>query len=189
MNRTVIGAFGALLLAAAGLFWWQGRAAIDPGKLPAMALAGPAGGDLALPSADGRGLSGPALPEATEATREQRRFDRLDRDRNGRISRVEMLAPRVAAFRKLDVDGNNLLTFEEWSVRRSNRFKGADANGDGQLDRTEFATTKPKPRTAPACNCAGPHQPGARGVGVQRKTPAPPEGGTGDEEGDEDQVN
>ena len=29
MNRTVLGAVGALLLAAAGLFWWQGRAAVE----------------------------------------------------------------------------------------------------------------------------------------------------------------
>lgn len=179
MNRTVLGAFGALLLAAAGLFWWQGRAAIDPGRLPPAALAAPAGGDLSLPSADGRGLSGPALPEANEATREQRRFDRLDRDRNSRISRVEMLAPRVAAFRKLDVDGNNLLTFEEWAVRRSNTFKAADANGDGQLDRTEFVTTKPKRHVAPACKCAGP----------QSKAPAPPQGEAGADDGDEDQLN
>lgn len=183
MNRTVLGAFGALLLAAIGLFWWQGRAAIDPGKLPLLAPA-PAGGELALPTADGRGLNGPALPEVSEATREQRRFDRLDRNRDGRITRVEMLAPRVAAFRKLDVDGNNLLTFEEWAVRGSNRFKAADANGDGQLDRTEFATTKPKPRVQPACRCAG--------VGGQaRKRPAPAQAGAGvdDDGGEGDQVN
>jgi len=180
MNRTVLGAFGALLLAAAGMFWWQGRAAIDPGKLPLVGAASLAGGDLSLPTADGHGLNGPALPEASEATKEQRRFDRLDRNRDGRITRVEMLAPRVAAFRKLDVDGNNLLTFEEWAVRGSNRFKAADANGDGHLDRMEFATTKPKLRAAPACKCAGP----------QRKTPAPPAGGTGADDGDEaDQPN
>jgi hypothetical protein len=179
MNRTVLGAFAALLLATAGMFWWQGRAAIDPGKLPLAAHLGAAGGDLSLPTADGRGLSGPALPEANEATKEQRRFDRLDRDRSGRISRVEMLAPRVAAFRKLDVDGNNLLTFEEWAVRTANRFKGADANGDGQLDRTEFVTTKPKPHARPACQCPGP----------QRKTPAPPRGEAGAEDSDADQPN
>ena len=178
MNRTVLGAFAALLLVTAGMFWWQGRAAIDPGKLPPKALLGPAGGDLSLPTADGRGLNGPALPEANEATKEQRRFDRLDRDRNGRITRVEALAPRAAAFRKLDVDGNNLLTFEEWAVRTSNKFKAADANGDGQLDRPEFATTKPKPHVAPACKCAGP----------QRKAPAP-HGGTGADDDEADQPN
>lgn len=187
MNRTLLGAFAALFLAAGGLFWWQGRAVIDPGKLPLVGAASAlSGGDLSLPTADGQGLSGPALPEASEATREQRRFDRLDRNRDGRITRNEMLAPRVAAFRKLDVDGNNLLTFEEWAVRGSNRFKAADANGDGQLDRTEFATTKPKPRQQPACKC-GP----AAGSKPGSKTPAPPRGEAGveDDGGEGDQPN
>jgi hypothetical protein len=153
MNRTVLGAFAMLLLIMAGLFWWQGRAAIDPGKLPSLPKSAPQGG-VALPMADGKGLKGAALPEATEATKEQRRFDRLDRNHDSRIARVEMLAPRVAAFRKLDTDGNNLLSFEEWSVRTSNKFKGADRNGDGILDRDEFATTKAKPKPkAPTCKC------------------------------------
>ena len=160
MNRAVLGAFATLLLLAAGLFWWQGRAAIDPGKLPPAALAA-AQDDLSLPEASGQGLRGAALPEATEQTREQRRFDRLDRNRDGRISRVEALAPRAAAFRKLDADGNNLLSFEEWAVKTSTRFKGADANGDNQLDRLEFATTKPKPRVQADCKCGAkaPRQP------------------------------
>lgn len=152
MNRTVLGAFAMLFLMAAGLFWWQGRAAIDPGKLPPLALAAPQD-ELSLPMADGKGQRGAALPEATEQTREQKRFDRMDRNRDGKIARVEMLAPRAAAFRKLDADGNNLLSFEEWAVKTGNKFKGADANGDGALDRTEFAATKPRPKKQPACNC------------------------------------
>jgi len=153
MNRTLIGAFATLLLLAAGLFWWQGRAMIDPGPLP----PGPAASapdPLALPTADLHDLRGPELPQATEQTREQRRFDRLDRDRNGRISRLEMLVPRAALFRKLDVDGNNLLTFEEWAVVTATRFKQADRNVDRQLDRIEFAATKPKPPVQPVCKCA-----------------------------------
>ena len=61
-------------------------------------------------------MEGPAPPEASELTREQQRFFRYDRDRDWRISRNEMLSTRSDAFRKLDVDGNNLLTFEEWAV-------------------------------------------------------------------------
>lgn len=175
MNRTVLGAFGALLLAAAGLFWWQGRAVIPPGNLPQLALAGAT--DPALPDADGRGLRGPDLPEVDEATKEQRRFDRIDRSRDGRITRQEMLAPRVAMFRKLDVDGNNLLTFDEWSVKTSNRFKDADGNGDGNLDRAEFARTKPKPKLHPECKCnASPRKPGAK--------PQPPQQQPSDEDGE-----
>jgi len=180
MNRTILGSFAALLLAAAGLFWWQGRAVTEVGKnLPQ--LASLPSGEVTLPDADGKGLSGDAPPEANEATREQRRFDRLDRNRDNIITRVEALTPRVAAFRKLDTDGNNLLSFEEWSVKTSNRFKGADANGDGKLDRAEFATTKPKPGKHPECRCdaAKPH-PGSGGrasggrAGGGKFVPPPP---------------
>lgn len=158
MNRIVLGAVAALLLAASGLFWWQGRAATEaaapPPPLP-LADQGQASGEPedALPSEDGEGMRGAALPHVSEATREERRFNRLDRNRDNLISRTEALAPRVAAFRKLDTDHNNLLSFEEWSVVTSNRFKQADANGDQQLNRAEFATTKPKPVKHPACKC------------------------------------
>ena len=154
MNRIVLGALGALFLVAAGLFWWQCRAT-QSGALPAprLALDTPTAEADELPDADGEGLLGPALPQATEQTREQQRFDRLDRDRDGRITRNEMLAPRVRDFRKLDVDGNNLLGFEEWAVKTSDRFKTADANGDQSLTRTEFATTKPKVKKRQDCAC------------------------------------
>ena len=153
MNRIVMGAVAALLLVGAGLFWWQGRAATERGAPP----PGPpiaARSDEPLPFADGAGMRGAAPPEADPVSREQRRFDRLDHDRDGRITANEMLAPRAAAFRKLDVDHNNLLSFQEWSVRTANRLRGADANRDGALTREEFATTKPKPGKQPACRCS-----------------------------------
>lgn len=154
MNRIVLGALGALLLVAAGLFWWQGRAAdAGPPPVPRLALDTPTAEADELPDADGEGLQGPALPQANEQTREQKRFDRLDRDRDGRITRNEVLAPRVRDFRKLDVDGNNLLSFEEWAVKTSDRFKTADANGDQALTREEFATTKPKVKKRQDCAC------------------------------------
>lgn len=151
MNRTVLGAFAALLLVATGLFWWQGRAALDIGEPPPAVPEMPV--DEGLPDATGQGLRGALPPTASEATKEQRRFDRLDRNRDDRITRVEMLTPRIAGFRKLDTDGNNLLSFEEWAVKTSNRFKGADGNGDGNLNRAEFAKTKPTGKAKPACNC------------------------------------
>ncbi len=65
-----------------------------------------------------------------------------------------MLSTRTAAFRKLDKDGNNLLTFEEWAVATVDKFEGADKDGDGYLTREEFATTAPKPvAKKPACKC------------------------------------
>lgn len=157
MNRVVIGALAALLLVAAGVFWWQGRAT-PAADLPAPRLAEPdprasgAAEDDTPPDSDASDAVGPDLPEVPEQTREEKRFDRLDRDHDGKISRAEMLAARVKEFRKLDVDGNNLLTFEEWATATSNKFKGADANGDGVLDRGEYATTKAKPKK-PACKC------------------------------------
>jgi hypothetical protein len=152
MNRTILGALGALLLVSIGLFWWQGRAEVERGAPPPTEpVAVPA--DTDIPTADAVGLVGPAPPEATELTREQQRFASYDRDRSGRIGRNEMLSTRTDAFRKLDKDGNNLLTFEEWAVATVNRFEAADRDRDAELTPEEFATTKPKRTTRPACRC------------------------------------
>ncbi len=156
MNRMVVGAVAALLLVAAGLFWWQGRAATETGVPPPDLAGGEVAAPGALPSGDIRGRRGPAPPEATELSREQRRFGRIDRDFDGRITRNEMLSIRTRDFRKLDLDGNNLLTFEEWAVRTANRFKSADRNGDAILSRDEFATTKPRENAQPQCRCSTP---------------------------------
>ena len=159
MNRIVLGAFAALLFVSAGLFWWQGRAATEQGA-PPPTITAPTDDVVddeaepeALPDETGQGQRGPALPEVDEPGREAQRFNRLDRDRDGRISRIEMLGPRVPAFRKLDKDGNNLLSFEEWAVATANRFSGADANGDRSLTRQEFVTTRPREAARPHCRC------------------------------------
>ncbi|WEK46977.1 MAG: hypothetical protein P0Y56_01440 [Candidatus Andeanibacterium colombiense] len=151
MNRLLLGALGLLAFAAVGLFWWQGRAEVERGAPPPVA-AGPAKSD-ALPLADAAGLKGPAPPEATELDQEQQRFARYDRNRDWKISRNEMLGTRADGFRKLDKDGNNLLTFEEWAVATVDRFDDADANKDGWLSQREFATTKPPPVKKPKCKC------------------------------------
>lgn len=175
MNRIVLGAVGALLLVGAGLFWWQGRAETERGAALPVAMPAPLPDD-ALPGADGAGLHGAAPPAQDEVTREQRRFDRLDRNRDAKITRVEMLGPRVAAFRKLDTDHNNLLSFEEWAVKTSDRFRGADRNADQALSREEFATTKPKPAKQPACRCTPIRQTTARQARpAARPAPVPPE--------------
>jgi hypothetical protein len=151
VNRIVLGAFIGLLLVAVGLFWLQGRAEVEEGAPPPepVAAARPQG----LPSADVAGLEGPAPPEASELTREQRRFFRYDRNRDLKITRNEMLSSRTDAFRDLDTDGNNLLTFEEWAVTTAQRFDSADADGDRELTQKEFATTAPKPGSTPRCRC------------------------------------
>ena len=154
MNRIVLGAVCALVLAAVGMFWLQSRDRVERGAPPpsgsALSAAPPSD---KLPTADPGAMRGPALPKASELTAEQQRFFRYDRNRDWIITRDEMLATRADAFRKLDKDGNNLLTFEEWAVATSDRFAKADANHDGKLSPAEFASTKPKPAKKPKCGC------------------------------------
>lgn len=153
MGRFVAGSVSALLLVAAGLFWWQGRASDEPQTVAARPDA-PAAPLPKFPEGDPDAVGKPPpVPTATNRTREERRFDRYDRDRDNIITRGELLGSRVKAFQKLDRDGNNLLSFEEWSVRTSDRFAGADTNGDGRLTRAEFATTAPKRSVQPGCDC------------------------------------
>lgn len=152
MNRLVLGAVSALILAGIGMFWWQGRAEVESGAPPPL-LEAAEPGDETLPHADPGTMSGPEPPEATELTREQRRFFRYDRNRDLKITRNEMLSTRSDGFRSLDKDGNNLLTFEEWAVTTAERFEGADADGNRELTPAEFATTAPKREPKPACAC------------------------------------
>lgn len=91
--------------------------------------------------------------EADPQSREQKRFARYDRNRDGVITRVEMLGSRVKAFKALDKDKDNLLSFEEWAVATSDRFGKADGDADGKLTPVEFATTAPKRAAAPRCKC------------------------------------
>lgn len=154
MNRIVLGAFCALLMVGIGLFWLQGRAQVEEGAPPPAPSTQPSQADPEdLPVADISGLDGPAPPESTELTREERRFFRYDRNRDRKITRNEMLSTRTDAFRDLDTDGNNLLTFEEWAITTSTRFAEMDANGNQELTPAEFATSAPKPRPKPRCNC------------------------------------
>ena len=155
MNRILLGAFGALVLATLGLFWMQGRAQVEQAAPPPDPEVVEAEDPDALPTADVADMEGPAPPEASELTREQRRFFRYDRNRDLKITRNEMLSTRTDAFRRLDVDGNNLLTFEEWAVTTSNRFEEMDGNDDNELTQAEFATSAPAPRRSsrPRCNC------------------------------------
>lgn len=156
MNRVILGAFGALLLVALGLFWVEGRAQVEEGAPPPEPGTAELAQDPdALPTAQVANLIGPTPPEASELTREQRRFFRYDRNRDLKITRNEMLSTRTDSFRKLDTDGNNLLTFEEWAITTSSRFAEMDANEDRELTQAEFATSAPAPRRSsrPSCDC------------------------------------
>ncbi|MEN7537134.1 hypothetical protein [Aurantiacibacter flavus] len=155
MNRLILGAVSTLLLVGVGLFWIQGRAEVERAAPPPdpEVLAQESPDPEALPTAYVADMVGPEPPEASELTREQRRFFRYDRNRDLKITRQEMLSSRTDGFRKLDVDGNNLLTFEEWAITTSTRFDEMDADGNRELTAAEFATSAPKRRPRPRCDC------------------------------------
>jgi len=152
MGRVVLGMFVGLMIASVGLYWWQGKAQVEMKAPPPPDIVEIALPMEELPVSDPGDMEGPEPPEASELTREQRRFFRYDRNRDLIISRNEMLSTRSDGFRKLDVDGNNLLTFEEWAVTTANRFDGADEDADGELTAREFASTAPA-RAPRRSNC------------------------------------
>ena len=95
----------------------------------------------------------PTPPEAPTAIREEVRFNPYDRNKGELVSRIEMMGSRTKAFKALDTDGNNLLTFEEWAAATGKRFAGADINSDQLLARKEFAKTRPNLPAKPGCRC------------------------------------
>src|SRR5690348_3919908 len=113
--RFSAGAASALLLAAAGLFIWTGRAQQQAGPVPPAPAAetAEAGIDSGTPATP---------PSADDRTREQRRFDRADRDNDGRITLAELTYPRQRAFARLDTNHDGRLSFEEWAVRTLTKF-------------------------------------------------------------------
>jgi hypothetical protein len=174
-NRMVAGAVGALLLTAAGVFWWQGRAEMEKGAPPPDPAGPSSQAPIELPSADAHGR-GDALPTVTkkQISPEERRFNRYDRNRDGRISRPEMLSTRVKAFQKLDINHDNLLSFEEWAVKTSDRFAEIDTNHDGIISHEElnaYYAQKDKEKAerakakAASCPCAAPAAKGAKPAG------------------------
>jgi hypothetical protein len=92
-------------------------------------------------------------PEATARSREQKRFSRVDKDKDGRIAKEELLAPRRRAYAKLDVDGSGSVSFEEWAVKTLDKFGGADADRSGWLTAAEYASTAPPPPKKARCGC------------------------------------
>lgn len=152
--RIWAGAAAALLFTGAGIFWWQSRAqgdeiAVEAPPPPIITNDGP----LPVGASDLKGIPPPMPPSALPQTREQKRFQRYDRDRNGIITRTEMLSTRTKAFQKLDSDRNNLLSFEEWAIKTSDRFAEADREKDGRLTPEEFAVTAPKRSAKAKCDC------------------------------------
>jgi hypothetical protein len=146
MVRYIAGGASALLLIAAGFFIWRSGADAEnviPSPPPARAASYQAG-------------AGPRLdqpPAQSEPSREARRFARADRDRNGRITLDEQLAPRRKAFAKADRDSSGGLSFEEWTTPTAEKFAKADKDRSGWLDAAEYEASRPKPKPKPRCKC------------------------------------
>lgn len=136
MQRMLIGGVAALFMAGGGLLIWQSMAN-QPSLIPAPPP--PAAISDRLPEAGSDapafGIAPPTPPEAPKASREEMRFNRYDRKKDELVSRLEMMGSRTKAFKALDSDGNNLLTFEEWSAATGERFASADGNKDLLLTR------------------------------------------------------
>lgn len=154
MNRFLVGGGTAIVLITAGLLFWQSMAnqgSDIPAPPPPVSL------DEGLPESEediaAFGKAPPNPPAANKASKEQVRFNRYDRNKDDLISRLELMSSRTKAFKLLDKDNNNLLSFEEWAVATSDRFGKADNDKNGSLNRTEFAGTRPKAAAKLKCRC------------------------------------
>lgn len=146
MVRFLAGAAASLLFVTGAFLLWQGRAG-DASVLPDAPAARSGQPSMLVSSVV------PQAPEATAKSREQKRFSRVDKDKDGRIEREEVFAPRHKAFAKLDTNGNGALSFDEWAAKTIDKFGGADADHSGWLTPVEYASTAPPPPKRPRCGC------------------------------------
>jgi hypothetical protein len=154
MRKLLAGAGIALIASSLGYWGWQSWAAPDPViPQPPPEEAAPVALPLAAADAPKFGAAPPELPKASKLSREEVRFNRYDRNRDELVSRIEMMSSRTKDFKKLDKDGNNLLSFEEWAAATGERFAKADGNRDALLTRKEFLSTRPKRSPKPGCRC------------------------------------
>ncbi len=144
MARYLAGLASCLLVIVGAVLFWQARA----DRAEAVPMPPP---PQAAPSA----LTPlPNPPEATPKSREEKRFARAAKDDDGRITAAELYEPRRKAFAKLDVNGNGVLSFEEWATKTIGKFEGADADRSGWLTAAEYSTTAPPPPKRKArCSC------------------------------------
>lgn len=142
MSRIMAGGAVTLLLTTGAFLFWQGNAATRSAlpDAPAAVASDRAGAKFAMLSPE------LPVPEATAKTREEKRFGRADKDKDGKVTEDELLAPRHKAFAKLDLDRNGMLSFNEWAAKTINKFEGADDDKNGALTAVEYAETAPKPK-------------------------------------------
>jgi len=143
MLRFLAGVAACFLLLTGAFLIWQSHAEKAPGLPPAPTPRSASPSMLATQPLE--------APEASAKSREEKRFSRADKDKNGRIEREELFAPRRKAFAKLDANGNGTLSFDEWAVKTVEKFGGADKDRSSWLTPAEYATTAPPP---PKKKCA-----------------------------------
>lgn len=99
-------------------------------------------------------VSGAACAEGLSATP---LLDRIDTERDGSISRDEIIAARNRLFERLDLDGDGKLDLGEvdqlreaimdraiaLQARLGNQWRRLDANGNGTVSAEEFQTRTP----------------------------------------------
>ncbi len=144
MWRFLAGMLSTMLLAGAGLLYWQGAdnqvGALpsapeeDSGETPLIA-------DL------------PDAPSANPKSKEEKRFLRYDKDRNGAVNKAEYLLSRQKAYARLDTNGDGVLQFAEYAVKTAAKFGKADSDKSGALSPNEFAAARVirKQRRKPDC--------------------------------------
>ena len=151
MNRVMVGGAVTLLLTTGAFLFWQGHAE-SRATLPSAPTAQASPGGRLFSFASVPEL--PGAPEASTKTRQEKRFSRADKDKDGKITEEEVLAPRRKAFAKLDADHNGALSFDEWAAKTIGKFSGADDDHSGWLSEAEYAETAPKPKAhATRCSC------------------------------------
>lgn len=146
MARFLAGAAACFLFITGAFLLWQGQAQ-DSSRLPDAPAAAAGAPSMVVSGAV------PQAPEATPKSREQKRFSRADKDKDGRIAKEELLAPRRKAYAKLDADRNGALSFEEWAAKTLDKFGGADKDRTGWLTAAEYASTAPPPPKKKRCAC------------------------------------
>ncbi len=146
MVRFLAGAAASLLFVTGAFLLWQGQAR-DASRLPGAPAARSGSPSMLVANVV------PQAPEATAKSREQKRFSRVDKNKDGRIEKAEVFAPRRKAFAKLDLDHNGTLSFEEWAAKTIDKFGGADADRSGWLTPAEYASTAPPPPKHARCGC------------------------------------
>ena len=142
MGRFVAGVVSALLLVAAGFFFWRGQDGSHA------AIPEPPVEERSFSLADI-----PRAPSAPEKSKEEKRFNRFDKDKNGAVTQAEYLVSRQKAYAKLDVNRDGVLQFSEYAGKAAQKFAKADGDRTGALNRAEFATTRVIRKVRPKPDC------------------------------------